>query len=168
MEEKEIWKQYNDRYYVSNKGRVYDVISEKMKPIFYTKIGGYAYVNFNIGNRKTKHKYVHRLVAELFVPNPCQYKEVNHIDEDKKNNFYNNLEWCSHIYNNNYGTKNIRCSITKTKRVVLQFSLDGKFVCKHFGTRAAAESINGNRGGISKCCLGKTQTAYGYIWKYES
>lgn len=47
---------------------------------------------------------IHRLVAEAFILNPLHLPEVNHKDEDKKNNCVMNLEWCSHKYNSNYGT----------------------------------------------------------------
>ena len=48
---------------------------------------------------------VHRLVAQAFIPNPDNLPEVNHKNEDKSNNTVDNLEWCDHKYNNNYGTK---------------------------------------------------------------
>ena len=47
---------------------------------------------------------VHRLVATTFIPNPNNYPEVNHKDENPLNNNVNNLEWCTSKYNNNYGT----------------------------------------------------------------
>lgn len=49
------------------------------------------------GKRYTR--YVHRLVAECFVPNPNGYKEINHIDGNKANNSAENLEWCTHSEN---------------------------------------------------------------------
>lgn len=49
--------------------------------------------------------YVHRLVALAFIDNPNGYLEVNHKDENKSNNAVDNLEWCDHTYNANYGTK---------------------------------------------------------------
>lgn len=48
---------------------------------------------------------VHRLVASTFLENPFGLAEVNHKDENKYNNCAENLEWCSHKYNNNYGSK---------------------------------------------------------------
>ena len=55
---------------------------------------GYLYVSKQSG-RKTKHYYVHRLVAEAFIENPLNKPEVNHIDGNKRNNIVENLEWCT-------------------------------------------------------------------------
>lgn len=53
---------------------------------------------------KSKIASVHRLVAIAFVDNPCpdEFKEVNHIDENKMNNNADNLEWCNRSYNQKY------------------------------------------------------------------
>lgn len=70
-------------------------------------------------NGRTHVKNVHRIIAITFLENPYNYKEINHKDENKTNNAVSNLEWCTHKYNNNYGskkdskrgTKNPQCKI---------------------------------------------------------
>lgn len=60
-------------------------------------------------------KNLHRLIAITFLPNPYNYPEINHIDENRLNNRIENLEWCSHLYNCNFGTRNVR--IWETRRL---------------------------------------------------
>ena len=58
---------------------------------------------------------VHRLVALSYLPNPDNLPEVNHRDEDKTNNRVDNLEFCDHKYNANYGTIKDRTRNTRLK-----------------------------------------------------
>lgn len=60
------------------------------------------YLN-NKGKKSTK--YIHRLVAEAFIPNPENKPEVNHIDSNSMNNCVSNLEWCDRKYNLDYMIK---------------------------------------------------------------
>lgn len=69
--------------------------------------GGYLVVSIGLPY-KYSNKRVHRLVAEAFIPNPENYPQANHIDEDKSNNCVNNLEWCTAKYNMNHGTAKTR------------------------------------------------------------
>lgn len=46
-------------------------------------------------NRKTRNCYVHRLIAETFIPNPNNLKQIDHINHDKTDNNINNLRWCT-------------------------------------------------------------------------
>lgn len=89
---------------VEDHGRIYDkplkggvmkqhMHSEGYKAVCLTKDG------------KTKTLFVHRIVATAFLPNPDNLPCVNHKDEDKTNNFVDNIEWCSYQYNNAYGSK---------------------------------------------------------------
>ena len=57
----------------------------------------YSYMLYS--NGKGKALDIHRLVALHFIPNPKNYRVVNHIDCDKNNNHKSNLEWCSDMYN---------------------------------------------------------------------
>lgn len=68
---------------------------------------GYRMINIKYFGKLKTFK-VHRLVAETFIPNPNNYPEVNHKDEDKSNNSVGNLEWCTHQFNSAYGTRGKR------------------------------------------------------------
>lgn len=68
-------------------------------------------------NGNIKSFYVHRLVAMSFVCNIHNYNEVNHIDENCRNNRADNLEWCTHIDNLNHGTHNRKISAALSKSV---------------------------------------------------
>ena len=93
----EIWKKFIDKYYVSNYGNVKNINTGKiLKPRKQHK--GYLVVNLSI-NGKIKTYTIHRLVANLFIPNPQNLPQVNHKDLNKENNYVENLEWCSAVYN---------------------------------------------------------------------
>lgn len=106
MKQEEIWRDvigYEGHYQVSNYGNVRSV---KREPIILKgdfQRNGYRRVYLWKDGAK-KNVLVHRLVALSFLPNPMNYTEINHIDEDKTNNRAENLQWCSHLYNLNYGT----------------------------------------------------------------
>ena len=89
---------------VNDNGRIYDkpVHGVLLKQTNHSQ--GYKTVALT-KNGKTKQEYVHRIVASTFIPNPDNLPVVNHKDEDKTNNFVDNLEWCTVSYNNTYGEK---------------------------------------------------------------
>lgn len=64
--------------------------------------GRYMEIRLSKGGKST-HFTLHRLLAVHFIPNPNNLPFVNHIDENKLNNSINNLEWCTQVYNTNYG-----------------------------------------------------------------
>ena len=99
---------YEGLYGVTKDGKVYSFRTKKfLKPA--VDKGGYLYVCLT--NNKTKKTYLsHRLVALTYIPNPNNYPQVNHKDENKQNNHISNLEWCTNKYNCNYGTKKERLS----------------------------------------------------------
>lgn len=95
--------------YISDDGKVYTKdryinkngtkVLNKGKELIGVDNGlGYIQIRFYI-NGKVYHKYVHRMVAEAFIPNPNNYTDVNHKDGNKQNNFVDNLEWVSHSQN---------------------------------------------------------------------
>ena len=70
-----------------------------------------------MNHNKRKTRNVHRLVAEALLENSEGLEEINHKDEDKTNNRVDNLEWCDHKYNANYGNRNKKISIKARNRI---------------------------------------------------
>ena len=125
---------------------------------------------YQIGLRKNgirKWYAIHRLIALTFIPNPNNYKCVNHKDENKLNNNVNNLEWCTSKYNNEYGTRIERVKM-KTSKPVLQYDLKGNFIREYKSVREATKLNNiKSISNISLCCKGKYKQVKGYVWKFK-
>ena len=121
-------------------------------------------------DNKCKQCYVHRLIAQAFIPNPNRLPQVNHKDEDKTNNDVSNLEWCDNAYNINYGTVKARISqshyaLEKGTRVG-QYK-DGKLIAEYINAQEASRVTGIDGSAIRKVCLGRPKflTAGGYVWK---
>ena len=87
----EEWRQHGSRYWISNKGRVATDNYKNKHELRLMKPGldkGYPKTVFD-----GKNNAVHRLVARLFIPNPENKRDVNHIDFNRENNCVDNLEW---------------------------------------------------------------------------
>ena len=94
----------NGRYIVYEDGTVWSV-SKRRAMIPQSNGTGYLKLLLRYED-SVVNKYVHRLVAEAFIPNPCGYPEVNHIDGDKSNNCAANLEWCDSKWNKQHAARN--------------------------------------------------------------
>ena len=167
-------------YKVSNLGKILSLNykntgkAELMNPV--TNTNGYFQVNL-YKNGESKTCRVHRLVAETFLPNPENLPEVNHKDENKKNNFVflnedgsvdkkrSNLEWKTPKENSNHGTRNERIAKANSKRV-LQFSLSGELIREWDSTQECGR--NGfDQGAVAKCCRGEQKTHKGFRFMYK-
>ncbi|MBX7153066.1 helix-turn-helix domain-containing protein [bacterium] len=96
----EIWKKVketDDKYEISNFGRVKSFNHKKEGKFLTGKIvGGYQCIDMRIDDKR-HNVYVHKLVAQYFVPKDNKNKSaVVHIDWNKKNNHYKNLKWATH------------------------------------------------------------------------
>lgn len=165
---KEVWKDvkgWEDRYMVSNTGKIYSKLSNKVKRTAYTNDGHEA-IMLN-RNGKQFGTFVHRLVAQAFIPNPNNFPIINHKDENPSNNNVGNLEWCSYSYNNTYNDIHIRSSEGK-KRRVYQYGSDGSLVNEYDSVRNAAKIIGiKSPSNISECCNKKQLTTHGYVFSYS-
>lgn len=131
---------------------------------------GYLYVSLS-KNGKVKKFSVHRLVANAFLPKNSNALEVNHLDENKKNNCVSNLEWTTHKKNLNYGTHNSRMARTKISqklgKPVIQFDKNGNYL-KRWNSAQECGRNGFNYRHVSECCKHERKTHAGFIWKYES
>ena len=176
----EQWKDIKETkgvYQISSKGRVKRVgkysnqftswYDEKiLKPAIHER--GYLFVQLSI-NKKILRRYIHRLVAEAFIPNPENKKTVNHKDGNKKNNCVENLEWCTYLENNTHAYEKLGKSQKNKKGsiAVVQYDLKGNFIKEYPSIREAQRQtgiIAIDK--VSKGIQNRSQ-AGGYKWKYK-
>ena len=185
----EIWRTavsdgeiYEGLYKVSNLGRILSLNyngtgkADLMEP--FQEKNGYLRVGF-WKNGEYKKCYVHRLIAETFLPNPENKPCVNHKIEGEKGKKINmvifnedgtidkektTIEWVTYKENNDYGTHNERMAKTKSKRV-LQLSLSGDII------REWPSTMECGRNGFTQqhvvdCCNGKRKSHKGFRFMY--
>ena len=161
----EIWrdiKGYEGLYQVSNKGRVKSLKYGKER-ILRPRDNGDGYLNVVLyKNTASQSRCIHRLVAEVFIPNTQNKPQINHKDECKTNNTVENLEWATAKENSNYGTRNERVS-----RKILQYSKSGEFIKEWQGALEVERELNINHSNIAACCKCKRNFAGGFIWRYK-
>jgi hypothetical protein len=151
-------------YLVSKEGQVYSTKSNKIK---IAEINQTGYCRIEILNTIGKKKfYIHRLVAEAYIPNPNNYDQVNHKDLNKHNNKVENLEWCNGAMNMKHNADNK----PDNSRIVNQFDLldETKIIGTYNSIKEASEKTQINNTSIIHCCSGKYKKAGGYIWKYAN
>lgn len=171
----EIWKfvKINHDYIISNLGNIRHISSDKNRNIYNN---GYGYLTVKIlNNKKYKNFYVHRLVAEAFIDNPDNLKEVNHKDCNTMNNNVENLEWCNHFENIAYANilghmgkvnKNKFGKLHHNHKEVFQYDCNLNLIRKWDSIMDIERTLKIKSGHISECCNNKRKKVKGYIFKY--
>ena len=151
-----------DKYYISKEGEVMstDYRNTGKCRMLKQSTDQYGYKVVGLENNGLYKKYkVHRLVAMTFIPNPDNLPQVNHKDEVKTNNCVSNLEWCTHEYNNRYGTK-----LDRLCKKVYGYNDKGELV-KTF--KSTQEGRKNGYNHIDICCNGHRNKCGGLRWSYE-
>ena len=113
----EDWKpiDFNNIYYISNCGQVKNTKTDRiLKPRI---IKGYYTILLRDQNQLQKSFLIHRLVAKYFIPNPENKPTVNHIDRNRTNNNYNNLEWNTRLENCQHRSIGLNYKSNKNKPI---------------------------------------------------
>ena len=148
-------KGYEGLYAVTSCGKVW---SYKRKKFLKPRDTGKGYLQVDLcKDGKKKECLIHRLLAEVYIPNPENKPCINHKDENKSNNVLQNLEWVTHKENNNYGTHNEK--IRKKVQCIETQKI-------YNSVTEAAKAVDIVCSGISDCLKGKHNTAGGYHWAY--
>lgn len=151
--EVEIWRDVRDfegYYKVSNLGRI--------KSLNYRKSGKEGiitpmhrncdqYLRISLSKKgKKEYRYLHRIVAEAFIPNPYNFPEVNHIDTNPRNCNVNNLHWCTHEQNTNHW----KTRLNRSKKVYC-YNSSGDLEYKYSSVTSCAAALGSNPSYISQC-----------------
>ena len=187
----EIWKDiegYEGEYQISNCGRYrsldrivtysngINVRYEGKILSSFEKKNGYlqATLNRKSGNKKF---YIHRLVASAFIINddPINKTIINHVDENKQNNNFNNLEWCTHAYNLTYNNVHLKKIKTidyielnkKFKKPIIAKNINSGEELYFNSATDAAREYGFFRQSIVKVLKGVTKTHMGHTFKYQ-
>ena len=170
----EIWeaiKGYEGKYEVSNLGRVKSLSyrNKKEERCLKPRNAGSGYPMVGLWNEEgCERKYVHKLVAEAFIPNPNGYKEINHINETKSDNRAENLEWCTHAYNVNYGSRNGRNALSNPHNVPVVATLPNGDKEYYISQSQAERELSIRKGYVCLCVHGRLKMAGGRTWQvYE-
>jgi len=125
----EVWKEILnfDDYMISNKGVIKSFKRKKDRIMKYIISDGYYAISL-VSNNETKIlKKVHKILAELFIENPNNFKCVDHIDTDRLNNDLSNLRWCTHVQNS-YNRNKINTKCTSKYKGVCQRKSSKKWI----------------------------------------
>lgn len=165
--EVEIWRDVRDFegfYKVSNLGRVKSLNYRNTgKPGIITPMHRNCdkYLRIALSKKgKKEYRYLHRIVAQSFIPNPLNFPEVNHIDTNPRNCNVKNLEWCTHEQNTNHW----KTRLNRSKKVYC-YNSSGDLEYKYSSVTSCAAALGSNPSYISQCT--KNGKKYkGYILSY--
>lgn len=157
----------SDRFLISNTGKLYSKISNKILRTLINK-EGYEVVCVSLGGRdKKKIIRIHIAVACMFVKGYEKGLTVNHKDGNKINNLYINLEWVTYKENSKHAFKT---GLAKGhgKKPVKQIDIETGEEIRIFNSIKEAQMfiIGENKRNISTVANGWHETAYGYKWEF--
>lgn len=173
----EIWKVIEGypNYQVSNKGRIKSTVHKKELILSPRKEwNGRLFVNL-YKNKKMKSVKIHRLVAKAFIPNPENFTQINHKDENPVNNNVENLEWCDAKYNMTYNNLQSRQHLLQKRKIgafdknfkLLKMFMSATDAANYLVSVKLSKNFKSCIGNICYCAKRELNSIhYGFIWRY--
>ena len=159
-----MFVEYVDKYDISENGELRNRLTGR---ILKHKTNRNRYIFYTISvDGKLRDVSAHRAVAEKFLQKVDGHDIVNHIDGDKKNNYFTNLEWSTPSKNSKHAYDNGLSSLEHMELGVVQLDKSGNIINTFKSIRSAARAVGGHSGHITNCCKGKRSTHRGYKWAY--
>ena len=159
-------------YLINKKGEIYSKYRKKLlKP---QNAGAYLKIRLR-NDKKIKYCYLHRLLAETFIPNPKNKQFINHINGNKLDNSLQNLEWVTSSENQTHsvrilGHKPINPTLGKFgkkhhRHIKVQQIKNNKVINEYYGIAEASRKTGINENAIRNNAKGRSSNAGGYQWK---
>jgi hypothetical protein len=102
------------------------------------------------------------LVAKVFIPNPENKEQVNHIDGNKQNACLNNLEWCTNQENQIH---KVSTGLSNCTKKIIQYDLQMNKIKEFPSQIEASKELNLSYSSINRCCRGKQNKVGNFIFK---
>lgn len=152
---------YEGIYSIDDTGKVYSYRREiYIRP---HQKNGYLAVHLNL-NYKTKNCYVHRLVAEAFISNPENKKDINHKDGNRFNNNLSNLEWATRSENMVHARDVLHTLLLGEDNHANKLTLSQVLEIRSLGTQPIPHQQIANKYNVSRRLIG--QIIKKQRWKY--
>jgi hypothetical protein len=134
-------------YYITEDGQVWSTLRKKwLKP----EVSHNGYYRYTLSiNGKFNKFFAHRLVADCYLSKPDEDRVINHIDKNRTNNHYKNLEWVTVQYNVHYShSKKYLLEEIETGEKIEVYNLNAW--CKEKNLNQGNLSASMSRGGTSQ------------------